>query len=235
VTVEFRSFADFGALCESLAGRIASELVEAVTARGQASLVVPGGTTPAAFFDVLAKYEVPWDKVTITLTDERWVPLDSERSNERLVRARLLVGGAAQAPFVSLKTEAQHARDGEPLAEKRVGTMTRPFDVVLAGMGDDGHTASWIPDSDGLGEALDAARTNLVRTIVPPSRSNLDERLTLTLVAFLQSCRILVLVRGDAKRRVYERAGESRDALAMPIRALMFQGRVPVDFYWTAN
>jgi 6-phosphogluconolactonase len=234
VAVAFHEFATFDLLSQSLADKISRDIRAAVDARGFASLVVPGGTTPGAFFDVLRETPAPWDKVTITLTDERWVATDTERSNERLVRARLLTGGL-RARVVSLKSDQARARDAEAEIEGRLGAIPRPFDVVLAGMGDDGHTASWIPGSQGLAEALDPHSRSLVRAIQPPKSSGLDERMTLTLSALVDARTICVLLRGEAKRKSYEKALAGRDTLAMPIRSLMFQGHVPVEFFWAAR
>jgi len=231
VAVALHEFATFDLLSQSLADKICGDLRAAVDARGRASLVVPGGTTPGAFFDVLRETPAPWDKVTVTLTDERWVATDSERSNERLARSRLLTA-AQRAQLVSLKSDQPRAVDAEEKIEGRLAAIPRPFDVVLAGMGDDGHTASWIPGAEGLAEALDPHNRSLARAIQPPKSSGLDERITLTLRALLDSRVIYVLLRGDAKRKTYERALAGHDLLAMPIRALMFQDCVPVEFFW---
>ena len=231
---QFHAFASFNQLSQALADRISRDLNAAIGARGLASLVVPGGTTPGSFFDVLHERVVPWEKVTVTLTDERWVAADSERSNERLVRTRLLVG-AECAQFVSLRARRSCARDGTAEIDARVSEIPRPFDVVLAGMGDDGHTASWIPGADGLEQALDVNGRALVGAIEPPAASGLDERVTLTLRALLDAQVIYVLLRGEEKRKTYERALAGRDALAMPIRALIFQDRIPVEFFWSAT
>jgi 6-phosphogluconolactonase len=234
VTGSFHAFATFKELSRSLADRISSDLDAAVDARGRASLVVPGGTTPGAFFDVLRDRSVPWDKVSITLTDERWVATDSEFSNERLVRTRLLMR-APQSRFVSLKTDQLHARDAQVSVDARILEVSRPFDVVLAGMGDDGHTASWIPGAVGLAESLDATSPSLVRAIEAPAGSVAGERVTLTLRALLDARVIYILLRGGDKRKTYEKALKGRDVFAMPIRALMFQDRVPVEFFWSSN
>lgn len=231
---QFHAFASFNQLSQALADRISRDLDAAIGARGRASLVVPGGTTPGSFFDVLRERVLPWDKVIITLTDERWVAADSARSNERLVRTRLLVGDA-RAQFVSLKANRSCARDGTAEVDARISEIPRPFDVVLAGMGDDGHTASWIPGADGLNRALDMNGRALVGAIEPAAASSLDERITLTLNALLDARVIYVLMRGEEKRKTYERALAGRDVFAMPIRALMFQDRVPVEFFWSAS
>jgi 6-phosphogluconolactonase len=234
VTGSFHSFATFDQLSRSLADRVSRDLDAAVGARDRASLVVPGGTTPGAFFDILRDTPVPWSKVTVTLTDERWVAADSEFSNERLVRTRLLMR-APQPSFVSLKADRLRARDAQAAVDARILEISRPFDVVLAGMGDDGHTASWIPGATGLAESLDATSPSLVRAIEVPTGSVVGERITLTLRAMLDARAIYILLRGDDKRETYEMALKGRDVLAMPIRALMLQDRVPVEFFWSSN
>ncbi len=230
----FHAFATFNKLSQSLANRISRDLDTAIGLRDRASLVVPGGTTPGAFFDVLRGKPVPWNKVTVTLTDERWVAVDSGFSNERLVRTRLLVL-APRVRFVSLKTDHLRACDAQETLDARISGISRPFDVVLAGMGDDGHTASWIPGASGLAESLDASAPSLVHAIDASAGPSVGERVTLTLRALLDARAIYVLLRGADKRKTYEKAHGSRDILAMPIRALMFQDRVPVQFFWAAD
>ena len=230
----FHAFSTFDELSRVLADRVVRDLEGAAAIRGGASLVVPGGTTPGTFFDVLHGRALPWDKLTLTLTDERWVAVDSERSNERLVRSRLLVS-AQGAKFVSLKANHAHAHDACSEVDARLSEIARPFDFVVTGMGDDGHTASWIPGSKGLGEALDASRKALVSSIEPPTGSGLDERITLTLRALTDSRVICVLMRGEQKRKTYETARAGRDVTAMPIRALLFQDRVPIEVFWSAT
>ena len=225
---EFRAFADAGAMHAALADAIAARL----SAGG--SLVVSGGTTPGALFDVLARRDAPWKDVTVTLADERWVDPGSERSNEHLVRTRLLTAKAAAARFVALKTADAQARDAEAAVGAAVGAIARPFDVVLLGMGEDGHTASLIPGAEGLARALDMADPALARAIVPPAATGLGERMTLTLRALLDARWIALLIQGAAKRTAYETAMAGRDAMAAPVRAVLHQDAVPVSVFWTA-
>lgn len=231
---DFHEFASFDRLAEALADRTVEIVNAAARARGAASLVVPGGTTPADFFAVVNRRRASWDRVSVTLTDERWVAPDSDRSNEHLVRTRLLVNEAAAALLIPLKTPVPGPADAEADVGKRIAAMPRPFDLVIAGMGDDGHTASWIPGSAGLASALDRDDPQLVRALVPPAADGLDPRLSLTLSAILQSRLIAILIRGAAKRATWERALSSRDVLAMPVRALIFSREVPVEIFWSA-
>jgi 6-phosphogluconolactonase len=233
VVPAFREFANAGAMFETLAETIAASLSATVARAGKASLVVSGGTTPGDLFDILARRSAPWDRVEITMSDERWVEPTSQRSNEHLVRTRLLVANAASAQLVPLKTKAAHAREAEKQVHDAVTAMPRPFDVMLLGMGTDGHTASLIPGSEGLAWALDVSDPSYVRAVNPPKVSEMGERMTLTLRAILDSRRIVVLIKGDAKRAAYKDALAGNDVLAAPVRAVLQQSAVPVEVFWS--
>jgi 6-phosphogluconolactonase len=219
------------ALADALATRVAELLREAVVRRGHASLVVSGGSTPVPFFHRLSEQELPWAAVTVTVADERWVPEHDERSNARLVREHLLRGAAAQARFVSLKTDAADPFAGESATAQRLGQVPRPFDVVVLGMGGDGHTASLFPNSEQLAFALDpdTARPCLgVHGDKPPR-----ERISLTAAALLDSRWIALHIGGEEKWEVLTAAAEPGDAAVYPIRAILHQQKVPVHVYWS--
>ncbi len=217
----------------ALAGEIAARLTTGVVQRGSASLVVSGGTTPGALYDVLATRDTLWADVAVTLSDERWTDPNSERSNEHLARTRLLVGKAAAARLVPMKTPQARARDAEAEVGAAIAAMKRPFDVVLLGMGTDGHTASLIPGSDGLAQALDRADPALVRAVHPPNLTAMGERMTLTLRAILDAHWIVLFIRGEDKLKAYKQALAGDDILAAPVRAVLQQSDVPVSVYWS--
>lgn len=215
---------------EALADGIALRLGKAISERGKGSLVVPGGTTPGALFDVLCRHKAPWAQVTVTLSDERWVEPDSKHSNEHLVRHRLLREEAAAAHFVPWKIPNMGVREAEAPVNLRLEGMPRPFDFVVLGMGDDGHTASLIPQSEGLAAALDMMSPKLARTIRAPT---LGERMTLTLRAILMSRSIAILIRGAEKRATFEAAQAGTEVAAMPVRGVLYQAQVPVEVWWS--
>jgi 6-phosphogluconolactonase len=226
----FCDFPSAGAMIETLAGDIAARLNAAVRSRGKATLVVPGGTTPGDLYDVLSRQRASWASVSVTLSDERWVETSSDKSNERLVRTRLLVDEAAAARLVPLKTHHASAQDAEPEVHAAIAPLL-PFDIVLLGMGTDGHTASLIPGAKGLDRAMDGSDPMLVRAMDPPQP--MGERMTLTLRAVLSSRRIVVLIRGEAKLAAYRDALGTSDVLAAPIHAVLGQSDVPVDVFWS--
>lgn len=229
----FRGFRNAEDLFTVLAGEIATRLADGVARNRRASFVISGGTTPGDLYDVLAAHDAPWKDVAVTLSDERWTDPISERSNEHLARTRLLVGKAAAARLVPMKTADTHAREAEAAVGAAIAAMPRPFDVTLLGMGTDGHTASLIPSSEGLARALDRADPALVRAVNPPNVTHMGERMTLTLRAVLASRWIAVLIRGEAKLAAYKQALAGSDVLAAPVRAVLHQAEVPVSVFWS--
>ncbi|TAM09084.1 MAG: 6-phosphogluconolactonase, partial [Rhodanobacter sp.] len=141
-------FTQAAAQASALAERVAAQLRDGIAARGRALVAVSGGTTPAAFFAELARQVLDWARVTVTLVDERWVPDTDPRSNAKLVKETLLQGPAAAATFVPLYTGAATPEAGLADAATRIAALPLPFDAVLLGMGDDGHTASFFPGGD---------------------------------------------------------------------------------------
>ena len=140
--------------------------------RGAGFLAVSGGTTPAAFFAELAGRPLDWERIVVTLVDERLVPPDSPRANQLLVRERLLVGPAAAARFVPL-FEGGSPEGAAARAEVALRGLPWPLDAAILGMGVDGHTASFFPDADNLDALLDPRGATIVlrcRRRAPQSR-----------------------------------------------------------------
>ena len=226
----FKEFKDSPTLVAALAGQVAELLRDGIRARGQASLVVSGGSTPVPFFAALSELALDWTQVTITLADERWVDPSEAGSNEHLVRQHLLQNRAAMARFVGLKTGAVTAVQGEKECADRLALLPRPFDALILGMGNDGHTASLFPQAARLGEALALESGKLCLAITPPAAPH--ERMTLTLPALLQSRQIILHIVGVDKRAVYERAMADGPVAQMPIRAVLGQTASPVMVFW---
>lgn len=181
-----------------LAHTIAEQLNEAIAERGHASIAFSGGSTPDLMFAALARQSVDWSKVSITLVDERCVPLDHARSNARLLKQNLLSLLPQQAGFVPL------FKPDESSSERtaRLGLFPLPFDVVHLGMGTDAHTASFFPDAPNIAEMLDLDNPALIATT--RSESSQEQRLTWTLPALLKSRQIVVQLVGREKREVID-------------------------------
>lgn len=223
-------FPDGIALAHALAGEIKVDLEEAIQVRGSASLVVSGGRTPLRLFQQLRTEKLDWANVWITLADERWVETASPESNERLVRDQLCGERATAAHFVGLKNPAATPEAGADWAWRALSRVPHPYDVVLLGMGEDGHTASLFPGSLALARALDV--TAMPGCIAVNALTAPHARLSLNLAALLDSRRIILHIEGEAKWQVYQKARAAGSAAELPVRAILHQQEVPIDVYW---
>ncbi|MCE9678531.1 6-phosphogluconolactonase [Shewanella sp. AS1] len=226
----FKLFDDKKMLESQLADRIAGQLQAAIDARGKASLVVSGGSTPLALFELLSHKSIEWGSVYITLADERWVDTQSDDSNEKLVLEHLLQNRAASAKFRGLKNMFSSPETGCDMTIEQLANLPKPFDVVVVGMGNDGHTCSWFPCSAEIEQALS---TNALCLAVNPTTAP-HARITISKKGILASRQIYLHIVGEQKLAVYRKALESDDALTMPIRAVLAQRHTPVDVYWSA-
>jgi len=226
-----RRYADMETVSRELAALVAGSLTAAINARGLASLVVSGGRSPARLFEILRTQPLDWGRVCIALADERWVSAEDPASNERLVRDFLLKDHAASARFLGLKNGAPTPDLGAVSAWETFARVPRPFDTVILGMGDDGHTASLFPGSPNLPSALNpAAAAGCVGMWAPVAP---HPRLSVNLTALLDSRRIVVLITGESKWRTYAAACGPGPVEDMPIRAVLRQSRTPVDVMWS--
>ena len=213
-------------LAEGLATDVAEQLRTAISARGEATLVVSGGRSPVAFFQHLAKQGLDWSKVTITLADERWVPVEHADSNAGLLKQHLLQGPAAKAKFLSLYSAAANLEEAAEQADRLLGELPA-IDVLVLGMGDDGHTASLFPDSPNLAQALQTDGTRRCWPMLAPSVPR--QRLTMSR-ALLASARLSVLaIAGQSKLTTLSAALADDDVAAMPVRAFL---QPPLEIYW---
>ena len=227
---EFKVFEDAADLTHRMAELIVHLLDEGIQRRGWASLVVSGGTTPVALFEVLSGADLTWEKVVISLADERWVDTGSPDSNEYMVRTHLLKNKAAAARFIGLKTTDGAAGAGETACAMRIRQIPAPFDLLILGMGDDGHTASLFPGATALQGALNMTSERICMAVSPPAAPH--DRMTLTLPALLNSRRIFVHIVGEKKRQVYQTAIAGESPEEMPIRAILGQKKTPVTIWW---
>lgn len=195
------------AAAEAASAAIAERLRTAIIDRGVAHLCVTGGSSPGPVYDRLKDVDLDWGRVSITLSDERWVDTASPDSNARLVRERLLQGRAAAAAFVCLKGEETDPVHGAWAADLKVAPL-EPFDAVLLGMGSDGHICSLFPGNPVLEQGLDPAGARLVLHTPAREPAPAQDRVTLTLPALIYAGLILILTNGRPKRAILERDGD---------------------------
>ena len=212
----FTEYPDRELMMMSLADRIASELGTALRQHDTATLAVPGGTTPGPVFDTLCAVDLDWAKVNVMLTDERWVPESSDRSNTRLLRERLLVEHAAAANLVPLYADAPAPED--KLVELSQGIeAVLPISVLLLGMGADMHTASLFPGADRLEEAMSADAPVLLPMRAPGAP---EPRVTLSAPVLKGALNTHIVITGAEKLAALERA-ETLDPSEAPVAAVL--------------
>ena len=230
---EIHSFASNRELVEDLAGQISLKLQAAIACQDRASLAVSGGSTPAALFDRLCSADIEWDKVCITLVDERWVPEQSADSNARLVRSRLIRARASYADFIGLKTEQPDPFVAVKQVNERLQQISWPLDVVVLGMGEDGHTASFFAGARGVELAMDPVGELSCAAV--ESEAAPHPRMTLTLPALVSSNNLFLHIVGNSKRLVLDRAiAESVDG-KLPIGRILHRADTLVHIYFTEN
>jgi 6-phosphogluconolactonase len=216
---------DAGALAQRVAEVIAGRLK---SVKAPFRMVLSGGSTPRAAYQLLAKMDIDWSCVELFFSDERFVPPDDPDSNYRMVRETLLAGPDVNPlKLLAIPTDGspQSAADryDETLRQQYGASQLEPdvplFHLTLLGLGDDGHTASLLPGQPVLKERSRWA------ALVPEGRS--EPRITLTYPALESSELIIFLVSGAAKRDALAqvRGGEAGGG-ALPAGGLKPRGDV---------
>ena len=224
------SFQTQESLVEALGQSIMKDLQEAIEERGKASLIVSGGSTPKPLFQRLSTLPLAWEKVSVGLCDERWIPAFEEDSNEHLVKTYLLQDKASKATFVGMYVEACEADEAVQKCSQKIKERLFPFDVLVLGMGADAHTASLFPHNVKLGQAFDLEREALCIAIEPTTAPYM--RMSLTRKALLSAQHIYLHFEGKEKQAVYAEVIAGDDSYAMPIRTVLNQNDKQVKVYY---
>ena len=218
-------------LAIELAQDIAQRLHATIQASGKAVLSVSGGKSPIELFEALRVHAIDWSKVIITLVDERCVPNSHNDSNAHLVQQHLLQDGAYDATLVPMVNETIDVSDATQQAVWASAQLQTagPADVLVLGMGADGHTASLFPEAPNLAQALDLHNTQgcVGITLVHPPANAPYPRVTQTLAHLLKAKHIVLPISGDDKRNTLQRAwSHAQDAL--PVSHVLHQTLAPV-------
>jgi len=214
------------ALADGLAVDVAAWLQAAIDKQGVATLVVSGGRSPVAFFQHLSQQPVDWSNVVVSLADERWVPVEHADSNAGLLHKHLLRGPAAKAKFVGLYNVASTLDEAAEQADRQVAELP-PIDVLVLGMGDDGHTASLFPNSPNLDKALDLGNERRCWPMLAPSVPH--QRLSLSRSLLASATHTVLSIQGPAKLNILNEALAGDDVAALPIRAFL---QPTLEIYW---
>jgi 6-phosphogluconolactonase len=223
VTYQLEIVPDPEQLARVAAEHMASLLALALDQRDRAQIALSGGSTPAAAYRQLSQQHLPWSRVDVVLGDERWVPRSDPASNARMLEETLLAAGPAQAAhFHAVPTQLESPTATAAAFEQFVRQLCPGdppvFDVMLLGLGDDGHTASLFPGTPATAVRDQAVTIGTGKGL---------ERITLTAPVLSASRQVIFLVsgatKGEALRRLLD-PDESSDRTP----AKLVQPRTPV-------
>lgn len=214
---------DLRQVSQRLADDVAGVLRRAVDERGRATLAVPGGTTPREFLARLGQHDLPWETITVIPTDERNVPPDDPRSNERMIQECLPLGSDS---FVPLRASSGSLDENAAALAQRV-TALGPLDVLVVGMGADAHIASLFPSDP----RLEQTKWEAAPTVLAAHPANLEPRLSLGPLPLIRARWKALLISGQDKLAALNRALASIDPVTAPVR-LLFEGDVPSHVYF---
>ncbi len=217
-------------LIDDLSGQIASDLIESIRRKGKASLLVSGGSTPKPLFEKLRRMDLPWEQVAVGLCDERWVPFDHQDSNEQFVKSHLLQDNAAKARFIGMYQEGVAPYAAQQQCTETLKKELYPFDVVILGMGTDGHIASLFPGNERLDEAFDLDNKSLCIAIEPETAPH--ERMSLTRAAILSAEHLYLHFEGQEKLAVYNEVIRGDDMHLLPVRSVLQQDLTDIKVYF---
>jgi len=201
-----------------------SVLRNALACHEKISLVVPGGNTPRFYLPSLGQQLLRWQDVTVTLSDERWVDIDTNTSNEALVKKYFL--SHMPAHFVGLKTSHDSPLQAINTICQRLSNLPQPFSLTILGLGEDGHIASLFP---GLNLTLQTMRWCLA--VQPPVAPSL--RISLSLNALANSQVIVFAVTGATKRLLLDRLIDTYPDPDIPFVWLMQQSSASIIVFET--
>ena len=178
---------------------IIKNLSSSINKYQNASIAVPGGTSPIKIFNELSKQKLDWSKIQITLVDDRLVDADNDHSNQKLINDYLLKNEAKKSKFIPLN---KNLNKGD--------NFKFPLDVCLLGIGNDGHFASLFPNMINNTNMLD-----------PKSKLRIDEvkangnpfvpRISMNLPLILSSNLIILLIKGKLKQKVLREAYNNKN------------------------
>lgn len=222
---------DLDALCRAVAPGLAETARAGIRERGAASLALAGGSTPFPVYRRLAGEPIDWSHLTLLPGDERWVPATDPASNLRAIRETFVDLPVRFGPLVPADPGPTPSLD---TARQTLADVARPFDACVLGMGSDGHFASLFPGAPELATALDPTGSEPV-VVVHPDPLPDDApyaRVSLSLSAILASRRLMLLIRGDDKRKVLD-AARGADPNQYPIAALLEAAGSALEIHWS--
>lgn len=232
IEAEWWTFDDVDTMAGEAAGDIGFIIARAIEQNGKAELAIPGGKTPVAVLKSLAKDKnIEWSKIKVTLTDDRIVADGDPLSNYAMIAGVLEPLGATIEPLIEGGADWDTIEAGRS-ADARLAGLSWPLDMIWLGMGTDGHTASIFPNV--MDQAMNAPRGRRAIGVTPdplPPEAPVA-RVTMTKGALTDAHTLIIVITGEDKKRLLERAIEDGPSSTLPIGRVLADIEIPVDIYW---
>ena len=231
MTYQWQTYPDAESAAQALAQAVANALQQTLAQQEQAVLAVSGGRSPIAFFEALSKIDLDWAKVGITLVDERIVPVQHADSNTGLVREYLLQNQAAAAtwiPMIAPEADEAALADSQQAVAFALQHYRQP-DVLVLGMGNDGHTASLFPQAPQFADGVAADYPQPLLHTTPVTAPH--ERISMSLNAIEQPAHVYLAISGAEKQAVFEQAAAARNP-QLPISYVLHSEKVVCHVYF---
>ena len=228
--VDWNETGDAERWATAAANDIANALIDALAKQDRVRLLLSGGTTPAPVYERLANADLDWSRVDVGLVDERWLPPDDANSNTHLLREHLLRDRAMAAHFEPFANTGDELEDAVQAANL---DAQQPADIVVLGMGGAGHPASLFPGMHGLAQALASPQAYVsVDAGGCPGAGPWPRRISLTPAGLAPATTRMLLIRGEEKRALLQRALAGDDALELPVRIAFTTPGARLRVHW---
>ncbi len=199
-----------------------NKIESSLTERNHCNILLSGGSTPGPIYKKLSEVDLQWDKVTAGLVDERYVPIEHDKSNEKLIRNSLV---RSKAAFINLKGMVKvnnNKKKNLAAVEVAYTVFDDITDLTVLGMGLDGHTASIFPEDNNSSKALTDNDAYIYYTNAPEYPTN---RITCSKELLCKSKQILLLITGQEKLDVL------KSNTNLPIHNFIM-ARPDINIYW---
>jgi 6-phosphogluconolactonase len=201
-----KTFKDINSLEEGITTAISEIIRSAIQMYGSAHILLSGGTTPLVVYERLAKEDIDWSKVLMGLVDERYVPLDHPKNNERALREAFGQEVCSKARFIGMVLDEKDAEHNLSVVSVEYQPFMDRTDFILLGMGKDGHFASLFPNDDASEVDLRSEAIKILCTTAPEFPT---ERISCSKGMLKQAKYATLMITGSEKETLFNESKES--------------------------